>query len=178
MLFQPRTLSGAKKWILYLWTNFIITQFVFIYIANLIARQRTGSGQVFVPFTNLTLFIYLFSFLAIVSIIYGLYMHRMIPMVFLKGELKRVTDKVYAFDSELNDELLARGTFLYSIIIGSCYTSCGCYGLFLFLLGGNSAIVYPFAALSLVGLIICRPSNAYYERVVQRVQEWKLQQNR
>ncbi len=177
MYFQPRTLSQAKQWTFLYWINFIIFQFLVIYITNMLPHHPANTGRSFIHIANISPYTYIFSSLAIVSVIFGLYLHRKLPRAFFKKELKKAAERAHVIDPELNDELTTKATFIYSLI-AICYCgSCGCYGLFLFLLEGNPVIVYPFALLSLLGLFVCRPRKSYYERIAQKVQEWKTQQN-
>lgn len=150
-------------------------QFMSIFCGFAINHFHMPVHRVIRPVADLPLFTAVLSLLALMSIAFGLYTHFRVPKAFFKGLIKKANGVAPDCSPDANNILTVRVTQINSLMAMPYCGSGFVFGWGLFSVGCNSVIILPFAIASLVALTICRPTKAYYERIGQRVQEWKPQ---
>lgn len=177
MSFRPQTLAQVDLQLKVVSIALFALQFMSIFCGFAINRFHMPVHRVIRPVADLPLFTVVATLLAFMSIALGVFTYLVVPKAFFKGLRKKAATAApdRNFDA---DGLVAVKVTQANALMALPYCGSGSvFGWGLFSIGGDSLIILPFAMASIVALIICRPTKAYYERVAQRVQEWQRQTN-
>lgn len=162
-----RTPEEIYKWTNIIWVNFLVAPFLILYMGYHLTNIKV------LPFTHIDhyeIFVWLFIALSLSGIICA--------YIFWKRPSKKVIENILKsmhlkkeIESQ-NAQVLRRASVgqTMSIIISAYCEACVCYGLFLVILGGEFTIIIPFMFLTLISLLIFRPSKSFFDRVAKKLE--------
>lgn len=160
-----------------LWLAFITSHIIYLIIGYSLTMNRGDDMFVISIPDNVQLIFLILCVLAAISIIMGFFIWLKIPAPFLKdknsswgkGEGNKL---MQSMDPDAR-AIAAMGQTV-SIILFAFFESIGIYGLLAVLIGCTYLTMVPFIVISMICLVLVRPTEQFFDRIGERMRELKL----
>ncbi len=147
-----------------IWLGFLFAVFVYIFVAYQITKDRTWP-----PNPNLELFTVIVVILCIVDMVIAFIIWRKVPRWAIRKQIDNMQKDGGTSGQEQQTDRGLAAAQVAAIVVSAFCESCVIYGLALVFLGADLPTLIPFAAVTLISLLIFRPNRDFVERVMRKL---------
>lgn len=153
-----------------IWGAFVVATFIYLFVADQLTRTWAERPVGESPGANIELLAVLFSVLSLASLISAYIIWKKLPGKMLEKQYKATLKDSRTGDQAGDAVRKAKVAQTMTIMISAFGESCAIYGLVLVFIGRDLTVIFPFIAVSLISLLLFRPSKAFFARVAQKLE--------
>ncbi|MEZ5357851.1 MAG: hypothetical protein R3F48_03405 [Candidatus Zixiibacteriota bacterium] len=160
-----------------IWLAFMIANFSYLSIAYSITKHRDADLFIIHIPEQLSILFLALCGVSVIGIIIGFIIRSKLPAAFLQARNTAAlpmagSAKMQKMDPEARTTAIHAQTI--SIVLFAFFESVGIYGLLLVMMGCTFFTMVPFVLISLTCLFFARPTEAFFDRVGERLRELNL----